>query len=144
MSCITPIFASQNQEVNNNEEEAFQRKKKISIMISIFSVMAFLGLYYYSGGYIFSNIPLIFIMISIFSLIRVISLRSRSRSRRRSQNYPQRQRMEPYPSEYKPTTIKRNQNYCLQCGSKIDRNDLNSVSVYYCSHCGNEIKNDRA
>jgi len=139
---MSPIMASQNQEENVNEEEAFQRKKKVSIVITIMSSMIFLGLLYYSGGFGYS-IPTIYIFIIIIGLIRVISISSRSRSRGRSQNYPQRERSEPIHSEYQPTTIKRNQNFCLQCGSKIDRKDIDCVSVYYCSHCGNEIKNDR-
>lgn len=142
MAYLAPIIASQTQEENENDGNSSLRARKISAIISVTSIMIFLGLYYYSGGYIFSNIPLIFIMISIFSLIRVISLGSRSRSRRRSQNYSQRQRMEPYPLEHQPTTIKRNQKYCLQCGSMVDRN-IDSVSVYFCSHCGYEIKNNR-
>ena len=143
MAYLAPIIASQNQEEYENEEESFQRKKKASIMITLMSSMIFLGLLYYSGGFGFSSIPTIYIFIIIIGLIRVISISSRSRSRGRSQNYPQRKRSEPLHSEYKPTTIKRNQNYCLECGSKIDRNDIDSVSVYFCSHCGNEIKNER-
>ncbi len=142
MAWMTPIMASQNQEENYNEEESFQRKKKVSIMITIMSSMIFLGLIFYSGGFGYFNFPSIYIIIIIFSLIRVISTASRSRSRGRSQNYSQTQRREPYPLEHKPTTIKRNQKYCLQCGSEVDRN-INNLSVYYCSHCGYEIKNGR-
>jgi predicted RNA-binding Zn-ribbon protein involved in translation (DUF1610 family) len=145
MSCITPIFASQNQEENYDEEESFQRKKKVSIMILMMSTMVFLGLLFYSGrfGSFGFSFPSIFVLIIVIVLLRVISTAYRPRSRCSTQNHSQRQRSEPYPSEYKPTMIKRDQNYCLQCGSKIDRKDLDSVSVYYCSHCGNEIKNDR-
>ena len=142
MSYITPIFASLNQDENDREEESFQRKKKVSIMITLMSSMIFLGLFYYSGGFGYSSFPTIFIFIIIIGLIRVISITSRSRSRGRSQNHSQRQRMEPSPLEHKPTTIKRNRKYCLQCGSKVDR-DIDSLSMYYCSYCGYEIKNNR-
>ena len=142
MAYLAPIIASQNQEEYENEEESFQRKKKASIMITLMSSMIFLGLLYYSGGFGYSNIPTIYIFIIIIGLIRVISIASRSRSRGRSQNYPQRRRSEPIPSEYKPTEKKTNQKYCLQCGNMVDRN-IDSLSMYYCSHCGYEIKNDR-
>ncbi|MHA1703431.1 MAG: hypothetical protein ACTSWK_14325 [Promethearchaeota archaeon] len=143
MSCITPIFASLNQNENDREEESFQRKKKTSIMITILGSMFFLGFVYYSGGFGYFSFPTIYIVIIIIiSLVRVISTASRSRSRGRSQNYPQRQRMEPSPLEHKPTMIKRNKKYCLQCGSKVDR-DIDSLSIYFCSYCGYEIKNNR-
>lgn len=142
MSCVSPIFASPNQEENDNEEETFQRKKKVSIIITLTSTMIFFGLVYYSSGFYSFSFPSIYAIIIFLSIFRVISIAYRSRSRGRSQNYSQRQRVEPYPLEHKPTTIKRNQKYCLQCGSIVDRN-IDSVSVYFCTHCGYEIKNDR-
>ena len=142
MAWIAPIIASQNQEENVNDRDSSFRAKKVSIMILMMSCMLFLGLIFYSGGYSFFNFPSIYIIIIIFSLIGVISSASMSRSRGRSQTYSQRQRREPYPLEQKQTTIKRDQKYCLQCGSMVDR-DIDSVSVYYCSHCGYEIKNIR-
>ena len=142
MSYITPIFASLNQDENDREEESFQRKKKVSIMITLMSTMIFLGLVYYSGSFGSFSFPSIYIVIIIIVLLRIISTASRSRSRGRSQNYPQRQRMEPSPLEHKPTMIKRNKKYCLQCGSKVDR-DIDSLSIYFCSYCGYEIKNNR-
>jgi len=143
MSYITPIFASLNQDENDREEESFQRKKKVSIMITLMSTMIFLGLVYYSGSFGSFSFPSIYIVIIIIVLLRIISKASRPRSRRNSQNHSQRQRSEPYPLEHKPTTIKRNKKYCLQCGSMVDRDDIDSVSVYFCSHCGYEIKNER-
>ena len=142
MAWMAPIIVSQNQEENVNEEEAFQRKKKVSIMITIMSSMIFLGLVYYSGGFGSFSFPSIYIIIIIIVLLRVISTASRPRPRRSSQNYSQRQRSEPSPLEPKLTTINRNRNYCLQCGSKIDR-EIDSLTLYYCSHCGYEIKNTR-
>ena len=144
MSCTTPIFASQNQEENYNEEESFRRKRKASIMITLMSGMIFLGLVYYSGGFGYFSFPSIYIIIILIILFRVFATasRTRSRSRRRSQNYSQNEKRETYPLEHKPTTKKNTQKYCLQCGSAVDRN-IDSLSMYYCSHCGYEIKNNR-
>ena len=142
MSCVTPIFASQNQEEIDNEEEIFRRKKKISIVITLTSTMIFFGLVYYLGGFGSFSFPSTYAIIIFLSIFRVISISSRSRSRGRSQKYSQRQRVETYPLEHNAPTQKRIQNYCLQCGSKVDRN-IDNLSVYYCSHCGYEIKNSR-
>lgn len=142
MTWIAPIIISQNQEENENDGDSSLRAKKYMKISIITSVLFFLGIFFFIGRSSVFSFPSIYIIIIIFSIIGVISSASRSRSRGRSQNYPQRQRRETYPLEQNTPTLKRNQNYCLQCGSKVDRN-LDSLSVYYCSHCGYEIKNSR-
>ena len=139
MAWMAPITASQNQEENQNERNSSLRVRKITI---ISSVLFFLGIFFFIGRFSVSSFPFIYILFIMFCLFGVISSASRSRSRGRSQNYSQRQRREPYPIEHKPTTIKKIQKYCLQCGSEVDRN-IENFSVYYCSHCGYEIKNSR-
>ena len=140
MAWMTPIIASQNQEENENDGNSSLRARKFIIISTITSVLFFLGIFFFIGRSNIFSIPLIYIVIIFISVIGGISSASRSRIRERSQNYSQRR--ETYPLEHNTPTQKRIQKYCLQCGSEVDRN-IDNLSVYYCSHCGYEIKNVR-
>ena len=140
MAWMAPIIASQNREENENDGDSSLRARKFTLISTITSVLFFLGIFFFLGRSNVFSFPFIYIIIISFSIIGVISSASRSRSRGRPQNYPQRR--ENYPLEHKIPTMKRIQKYCLQCGSEVDRN-IDNLSVYYCSHCGFEIKNNR-
>ena len=145
MAWIAPIIASQNQEDNgnNNEENSSLFVKKSLIISTSISSMFLLVIIFFIGRSGVFSFFLLLLMITLFILIGSIISASKARSRgRRSQNYSQRQRRESYPLEQYASTITNTQKYCLQCGSKVDRN-IDNLSVYYCSHCGFEIKNTR-
>lgn len=137
---MTPIIASQNQEENENDGNSQPRQRNFLIISSITSILFFLGIFFFIGRSSVFSFPMIYLVIIMISVIGAISSASRARSRGRTQHYVQRRAQSP--SEPKPTTIRRNQKYCLQCGSEIDRN-IENLSVYFCSHCGYEIKNTR-
>jgi len=140
MAWMAPIIASQTQEENDYDGDSSSRPRNFLIISSITSVLFFLGIFFFIGRSSTFSFPMIYIVIIMISMIWGLSSASRTRSRRRTQNYSQSR--EPNLSIPRPTTIKRDRNYCLQCGSKIDR-DIDNLSIYYCSHCGYEIKNTR-
>jgi len=143
---MASIIASQTQEENESDGNSPSRQRNFGIKSSIASVLLFLGIFLFIGRSNVFSFPMIYIVIIMISLIAVISSASRAsrasraRSRRRTQNYSQRRGI--FPSAPKPTTIKKAQKYCPQCGSIVDRN-IDGVSVYFCTHCGYEIKNTR-
>ena len=146
MAWIAPIIASQTQEDNDNynEENSSLWVKKSLIISTTIGSMFLLGIFFFIGrSGVFSFFYLL-LMITLFILIGSIISASKARSRgRRSQNYSQRQRRESYSLEQYASTITNTQKYCNQCGNIVDRKHIDRVSVFYCSHCGYEIKNSR-
>ena len=140
MSWMAPIIASQTREENEeNEDKIVLRRKKISILVTVLTMMFSIGMMYYGDWSSISRIPSIFIILIIISVIRIISISRAQTRRRRQNNFPKK---EIYSNERNIQVSRNLEKTCPRCGSTIDR-DIDNQSFYYCSHCGYEIKNSR-